>query len=432
MTNQRKPNQQLMSRVGKISHEFAFGEFNYFVHTLSNGIRIVYTPTNSPIAYTAFFINAGSRDELPQEHGLAHLIEHVIFKGTSKRKAHHIIGRMEIVGGELNAYTTKEETCIHAAFINKYLERAWDLMADIVFHASFPEHELKKEKSVIINEINSFRDNPAEVIFDDFDQRLFGDEALGRNILGTPKSLSRLERLHLLQFVERNYHTDQMVVSVVGNYPFSKVVKLAQKYFENYPARIRDFNRKKPQQKPPFNITLQKKLNQAHCVVGTQAYGFDNPRRLALLLLNDLLGGPGMNSRLNIELRERRAFAYNIESSCVSYSDTGIFSVYFGCHADKVDKCLSIIHKELDQLRNKRLSDLQLHRAKRQLMGQLAMSVENNENLMLAMGKSILVYNHFDSLTDVAQKLDNIDAGELMEVANEIFNPKLLSTLIYR
>jgi len=421
-----------MSRAGKISSEFTSGEFNYFAHTLSNGIRIVFAPTNSSIAYTAFLVNTGSRDELPQEHGLAHLIEHVIFKGTSKRKAHHIIGRMENVGGELNAYTTKEETCVHAAFLCQYLERAWELMADIIFHATFPEHELEKEKSVVIDEINSFRDNPAEAIFDDFDQRLFDNAPLGRNILGTPESLQQFERQHLFNFIERNYHTDQMVISVVGNYSFNRLVKLAQKYFEDYPARIRDTQRKKPQQRQSFNLTLKKNLNQTHCVIGTQAYGFDNPRRLALLLLNDLLGGPGMNSRLNVELRERRAYAYNIESSCVSYSDIGIFSVYFGCHAKKLEKCLSVIHKEFEQLRNKKLSDLQLYRAKRQLMGQLAMNIENNENLMMALGKSMLVYNHFDSLTDVARKLDNIDAGGLMEVANEIFNPKLLSTLIYR
>ncbi|MGC8823017.1 MAG: M16 family metallopeptidase [Bacteroidales bacterium] len=421
-----------MSRAGKIKHEFALGEFSYLVHTLSNGIRIVFAPNRSPITYTAFFINAGSRDELSHEHGLAHLIEHMIFKGTIRRKAHHIIGRMENVGGELNAYTTKEETCIHATFLNDYLERAWELMADIIFHATFPENELEKEKSVIIDEINSFRDNPAEVIFDDFDQRLFESSALGRNILGTPETLLKLERSHLLHFIERNYHTDQMVVSVVGNYSFDKLKRLAQKYFEGYPARLRDFSREKPPASPLFQVQLQKNLNQTHCVIGTQAYGFNNPRRLTLLLLNDILGGPGMNSRLNVELRERRACAYNIESSYVSYSDTGIFSVYFGCDARKLDKCLTLIHKELTQFRTKRMSDLRLHLAKRQLMGQLAISVENNENLLMALGKSILVYNHFDSLAEVAQKLDNIDASMLLDVANEIFDPQRLSTLIYK
>ncbi|MGC8803597.1 MAG: M16 family metallopeptidase [Bacteroidales bacterium] len=421
-----------MSRAGKIKHEFTLGEFSYLVHTLSNGIRIVFAPNRSPITYTAFFINAGSRDELSHEHGLAHLIEHMIFKGTIRRKAHHIIGRMENVGGELNAYTTKEETCIHATFLNDYLERAWELMADIIFHATFPENELEKEKSVIIDEINSFRDNPAEVIFDDFDQRLFESSALGRNILGTPETLLKLERSHLLHFIERNYHTDQMVVSVVGNYSFDKLKRLAQKYFEGYPARLRDFSREKPPASPLFQVQLQKNLNQTHCVIGTQAYGFNNPRRLTLLLLNDILGGPGMNSRLNVELRERRACAYNIESSYVSYSDTGIFSVYFGCDARKLDKCLTLIHKELTQFRTKRMSDLRLHLAKRQLMGQLAISVENNENLLMALGKSILVYNHFDILAEVVQKLDNIDASMLLDVANEIFDPQRLSTLIYK
>lgn len=432
MKKQKKPNQQRMSRVGRIKHEFALGEFSYLVHTLSNGIRIVFAPNRSPITYTAFFINTGSRDELFHEHGIAHLIEHVIFKGTAKRKAHHIIGRMENVGGELNAYTTKEETCIHATFLNGYLERAWELMADIIFHASFPQHELEKEKSVIIDEINSFRDNPSEVIFDDFDQRLFDGSALGRNILGTPETLLKFERSHLVQFVERNYHTDQMVVSVVGNYSYEKLKQLAQKYFEEYPVRNRDFNRIKPKETPSFNVKLKKNLSQTHCVIGAQAYGFNSPRRLTLLLLNDILGGPGMNSRLNVELRERRACAYNIESSYVSYSDTGIFSVYFGCEAQKLDKCLSVIHKEMAELRTKKLSDLRLHLAKRQLMGQLAISVENNENLLMALGKSILVYNHFDTLAEVAQKLDNIDANMLLEVANEIFDPKRLSTLIYQ
>ncbi|MCX7986214.1 MAG: insulinase family protein [Bacteroidales bacterium] len=420
-----------MSRIQILNLKSIAGDFKYLVHTLSNGIRLIYVPNRSPITYTAVFINTGSRDELAHEHGLAHLIEHVIFKGTTKRKAHHIIGRIENVGGELNAYTTKEETCIHAAFFNEYLERSWELIADIIFHASFPEHELEKEKSIIVDEINSFRDNPAELIFDDFDQRLFRNSSLGRNILGTPENLQQFKRNDLFHFIDRTYHTDEMVISIVGDYKTEKLIRLAEKYFSVFPSNFRSFRRQKPDNTSSFNEVILKDLSQSHCIIGTQAYGYENPKRLALLLLNDLLGGPGMNSRLNVALRERRGYAYNIESAFVSYSDTGIFSVYFGCDHQKLEKCISIVLKELEILRNNKLSDIKLHVAKRQLLGQLAISVENNENLMLAMGKSMLVYNHFDSLIDIAQKLDSVNSSMIIDVANEIFEPNKLCTLVY-
>ncbi len=422
---------QLKGMSKKIKLSYNINDFTYQIYTFPNGIRLVYSPTSSPITYTGFFINTGSREEQPHEHGIAHLIEHVVFKGTEKRKSHQILSRMENVGGEINAYTTKEETCVHAAFMNEYLERAWELIHDIIFHSTFPEKEIDKEKSVIVDEINSFKDNPAELIYEEFDQLLFKGSTLGRNILGTPTSLKKITRNHILHFIENNYHTDQMVISVRGNYSFKKIIKLAEKYFAPIPLKKRNFHRQKPTGVDPFTLKKKHNLNQAHCVTGTHSYGFNDPKRLTLLLINDLLGGPGMNSRLNMTLREKKALAYNIESSQVSFSDCGIFTIYFGCDSQRVEQCLSLIYKEFEKLRSQKLSYLQLNIAKRQIMGQLAISAENGENIMLSMGKSILTYNHFDTLADIAKKLEQIEASHILEIANEVLDPKRLSTLIY-
>jgi predicted Zn-dependent peptidase len=399
--------------------------------TLSNGIRVVLSQVNSPIAHAGLFINAGSRDEEQNEHGIAHLIEHVIFKGTQKRRSHHILSRLEDVGGELNAFTTKEETCIHATFMKEYLERALELIADIAFNSVFPEKELNKEIEVVIDEINSYKDNPSDLIFDDFDERLFPNDPLGRNILGKAEKLKKYNRENLLTFIKNNYHTDQMVISVVGNVTIKQVEKLALRYFCNFSTNIRNKKRAQALIGSPFNNTQKKSTYQTHCIIGTEAYSFAHPARMSMHLLNNMLGGPGMNSRLSMSLRERNGYTYNIESNYANFSDTGIFSVYFGTDKENLDKCIKLIFKEFDKLREQKLSDIQLSKAKKQLIGQLAIASESNENIMLSMGKSFLVYDKFDNLEEVCRQIESINANDVIETANEILNPEKLSFLIY-
>ncbi len=399
--------------------------------TLPNGIRVVFSPDDSYIAHIGFFINAGSRDEKPHQHGLAHFIEHVIFKGTKKRRLNQIFSRIENVGGELNAYTTKEETCIQASFLKEYLNRSLELIADIVFNASFPDNEIEKEKTVIIDEINSVKDNPSDFIFDHFDQHIFQNSSLGRSVLGDPEIILKFSRNHILQFIQSNYTTDQMVISIVGNYSEKFVKKITEKHFGWVAASKRAHQRELTLVYQPFYLEFEKNLNQSHCIIGTRAYSYSHPRRIVLALINNMLGGPGMNARLNLELREKHGYTYNIESSYSAYYDAGVFSIYFGTDRKKLKKCIDIVNKELMRLRIKKLSTLQLSIAKKQLLGQLAISSENKENLMLAMGKSFLVFNKFEDLAEIREKLDKITTTEILEVANELFEPDKLSVLIY-
>jgi len=385
----------------------------------------------TPIAHAGLFINAGSRDENQDEHGIAHLIEHVIFKGTEKRRSHHILSRMEDVGGEINAFTTKEETCIHATFMKEYLERALELIADIAFNSVFPEKELNKEIEVVIDEINSYKDNPSDLIFDDFDERLFPNDPLGRNILGKAEKLKRYKRKDLLTFIKNNYHTDQMVISIVGNVTIKQVEKLAIRHFGHFSANLRNKKRAQALIGPPFNNSQKKSTYQTHCIIGTEAYGFTHPARMSMHLLNNMLGGPGMNSRLSMSLRERNGYTYNIESNYANFSDTGIFSVYFGTDKENLDKCIKLIFKEFNKLRELKLSEIQLSKAKKQLIGQLAIASESNENIMLSMGKSFLVYDKFDNLEEVCRQIEYISSIDVLETANDILNPEKLSFLIY-
>jgi len=401
-------------------------------HTLSNGIRLIHHPVNANVAHCGIILNTGSRDEKEEEWGIAHYIEHVVFKGTTKRKAYHILSRMEDVGGELNAYTTKEETCVYTTFLDKDYKRALELIGDITFNSVFPEKELEKEKEVILDEINSYKDSPSELIFDDFEELIFKGDPIGRNILGTPKHIKAFKRDDILKFIKNNYHTDQMVISSVGNIQFSKLVKMVEKFFGHIPASTRTSERKKPNSYKPRTQTLIKKTYQRHCVMGNIAYDLNDERRIPLSLLTNVLGGPGMNSRLNLSLRERHGLAYNIESNYTPYVDTGVFSIYFGTDKGYLDKCLSLINKEMDLLCNKKLGTGQLKRAKNQMIGQIAISSENNENLMLSIGKSFLLYNRIDSLEELYQKIENITATQLLEVANEILNKDRLTTLMYK
>lgn len=401
-------------------------------HTLSNGIRLIHRPVNANVAHCGIILNTGSRDENEEEWGIAHFIEHVVFKGTTKRKAYHILSRMEDVGGELNAYTTKEETCIYSTFLDKDYQRALELISDITFNSVFPEKELGKEKEIVLDEINSYKDSPSELIFDDFEELIFKQDPIGRNILGTPKHIKAFKRDDILNFLRNNYHTDQMVISSVGNIEFKKLIKIVEKHFGHIPGNIRTNKRVKPNSYIPRAQTLIKNTYQRHCILGNIAYDLNDERRIPLSLLTNILGGPGMNSRLNLTLREKHGLAYNIESNYTPYADTGVFSIYFGTDKEYLDRCLRLIYKELDLLCTKKLGAGQLKRAKNQMIGQIAISSENNENLMLSVGKSFLLYNRVDSLKEIYEKVELITSEELLEIANEILNKDRLTTLMYK
>jgi len=405
---------------------------NFQSVTLDNGIKIVHGRTDSPVAYACIMVNVGTRDELDNEHGIAHFIEHVIFKGTKRRKAYHIMSRLEDVGGELNAYTTKEETVVHATFLKEDYHRSIELLYDIVFRSTFPEKELEKEKEVILDEINSYKDSPSELIFDDFEELIYPNHPFGRNILGTKKHLKRFTKASIQSFMGRTYNTDQIVYCSIGNIPFSRVVKLANRYFGTVSENHRQFSRTTIPASNPKTSIVNKGTFQKHCMIGCRTYDLYHPNRIGMFLLNNILGGPGQNSRLNLSLRERSGYAYNVESSYTPYSDTGIFSIYFGTDKANLEKSLGVVHAELDSIQKVKLGVQQLSKAKRQLLGQLAISSENTESLMLNVARSYLNYQSFDGFDKVFAKVESISAAELIEIANEVLNLKNLSTLIYK
>ncbi len=405
-------------------------EFHFF--TLPNGIRLIHLESTSKVAHCGFFINTGSRDEIHDEHGIAHLIEHLIFKGTSHRKAFHILSRMEDVGGEVNAYTTKEETCIHASFLLEYYDRFLELLSDILFNSTFPEKAIETEKEVVLDEINSYKDSPSEQIYDDFEDQVFMNHPLGRSILGNPEDLPKLSREQIIKFIENRYNTDQMVLASVGNINFSRLKKLFEKYFKDVPTRLRNFTRQPFVQYLPMHKQVEMNTNQVHVVYGNMAYNLNDERRMALHLLNNILAGPGMISRLNLSLRERHGYSYNVESNYSPYTDSGIFSVYFSTDKGYVNKCINIMLKEFDRLQNELMGGVQLKKAKQQIVGQLAISIENLENQMLSIGKSYMVYNKVDSMETIYKKIEDITAAQLRDVAREILNKEKLSSLIFK
>ncbi len=404
----------------------------YFHHVLSNGIRLVHKPVASYVAHLGLTINAGSRDEESHEQGMAHFIEHLIFKGTHKRKAYHVLSHMENVGGEINAYTSKEDTCVYASFMNVHYARCMDLISDIVFHSVFPEREILKEKDVVMDEINSYKDNPGEQILDDFDEIIFKDHPLGANILGTPKHLKKFRRNGIFDFIQKNYITSEMVISSVGNIEFARLVKYAERYFGGFPQTYRAVPRKKFEMYQPESKYIKRRNHQVHCVIGNEAYNVDDKNKTTLVLLNNILGGPGLNSRLNMAVREKHGFCYIIESQYQPYSDTGLFSIYLGTDKYFLDKTLALVQKEMFLLREKRLGKLQLKRAKQQLQGQVAISFESNLHEMLSIGKSMLMYDKIDSIEQINEKIERITSSDLLEVANDIFEPSRLSMLVYK
>ncbi len=402
------------------------------IFQLSNGIRVIHKPTTGNVAHCGFVINTGSRDETLLENGLAHFIEHAIFKGTLKRKTHHILNRIDSVGGEINAFTTKENTNVYASFTTEYFERAVDLLADIIFNSTFPEKELIKEKEVIIDEIYSYQDTPYEQIYDDFEEQIFKNHPLGMNILGTIESISKLKRDNVISFFNKHYATDEIVLSVVGNIPLKKVKRIAEKYLGTITQRPIAAKRDNYKNYTPQSKSILKDTHQAHCVIGNIAYGSFHEKRNTFMLLNNILGGPAMNSRLNMGLREKYGLTYNIESSYNLYSDVGLFSVYLGTDIKHIDKSIALVKKELKKLKTKKLSSSQLKNAKRQFLGQTTIAEENNCNVMLGQGKSLLLYNKVEDLTTVFEKINAITELDLLDVANEVFDENELSTLLYQ
>ena len=404
-------------------------EFTIF--TLANGLRVIHKEVDRPVAHCGILINAGSRDEQTDESGIAHFIEHAIFKGTKRRRAYHILNRLDSVGGEFDAYTSKEQTVIYASFLSEYYERAIELLSDVVLNSEFPEKEIAKEKEVVLDEIKSYQDSPADQIYDDFESLVFKSHALGNPILGSPESIALFDRKKILNFTDRLYRAENMVFSSVGAISEKKLRRKIEKHFGSLkPENIQ-------KSRLPFQGNAPKKQHeykgnvQTHCMMGKACFGADHPKRIGLSLLNNLLGGPAMNSILNLKVREKYGFTYNIESNYSPYSDSGIFSIYLGTDPKFIDRCLSIIFKELKVLRQKKLSKNKLHLAKQQLKGQIALARESNSNLMLSYGKSLLTKNNVKGIELIHREIEAINSDEIMEIAREILDEKEFTFLFF-
>lgn len=424
----------------------------YYTETLPCGLRLVCAPSNSDVAYCGIAIDAGTRDELETESGLAHFCEHLTFKGTYRRRSWHILNRMELVGGDLNAYTGKEETIYYSAFLKEHFSRAVDLLTDIVLGSTYPQTEMIKEVEVVIDEIESYNDSPSELIFDEFENLIFNGHPLGRNILGEAPRLRELRSEDVQRFADRLYTLTNMVFFVYGKIEpkiirrelDKALVKVAQSLPEDAPLRQEILNptttvatdnranRSEPPTYIPQEVIRKKDTHQAHVLIGTRAYSARDPRHLSLYLLNNILGGPGMNSRLNISLREKNGLVYTVESVMTTYTDTGVWSVYFGCDPHDISRCKRLVMKELKRLADQPLSESALKAAKQQIKGQIGISYENSESVALAMGKTFLHYRQTRDKERLFQKIDALTAEDLHAVAKEMFQPENLTTLIYK
>lgn len=404
-------------------------KYNY--HQLNNKIKIIHKQVDTAVTHVGLVVNTGTRDELPEENGIAHFIEHTIFKSTKKRNTYQVLSYLENVGGDVNAYTTKEETFFYASVLNRYFDRALDLLADIVFNAAFHEKDLETEKEVVIEEINSYKDNPAELIFDEFENQIFAGHPLGTFILGTPKSVRRFHRKDIINFLQRTYHTNQMVIAVVGNLPFKKCIRDIQKHFEQIPEQLRQFERQPFQDYHVQHIQKRIRTNQAHLIIGCPLPRYEEQKHLTASLLNNLLGGPGLNTRLNMSIREKKGYVYSIESAYASLSDASLFTIYAGMDKKNFEKCYEIIMKELEKLRKQKLGTLQLQRAKLQLIGQNCISNESNVTEMLAIGKNHLIYKEVETIPEMLKQVEKITAEEVLEMANEMLCEERLSSLAY-
>lgn len=399
---------------------------------LRNGIKLLHRRRVGEVAHLALMVNAGMRDERPDENGLAHFIEHLVFKGTKRRKAYHILSCLENVGGDLNAYTTKEETCIHASFLKEHLGKAMDLFADVIFNSIFPENEMEKEKEVILDEINSYRDTPADEIFDEFENLLYRGHQLGRNILGTIDLVSGYSRGDIVRFHKSHYAPDRMILACIGDVTFEDFRRMAEKYFADCEGDAVPFERVPFTPLPATTRIEERTSHLTHVVIGGLAYPYNDDRKLKLILLNNILGGPGMNTRLNLNIREKYGFAYTIESQYNAYSDTGNYTVYMGVDPHSQDKSIELVFKELNKLMTQKLGTLQLSNAKKQLIGQVALSNESGMNDLLGMIRAGFFEEHIETLPETIARLEKITAEELLEVANETFRRDDASLLVFQ
>ncbi len=427
----------------------------YNTYTLDNGLRIIHLPSDSQVVYCGYQINAGTRNEEPGEEGLAHFCEHVTFKGTERRKAWHILNCLESVGGDLNAYTNKEGTVYYSAILKEHIARAVDLLSDIVFHSVYPQAEIDKEVEVICDEIESYNDSPAELIYDEFENILFKGSPLGHNILGTAEQVRSFTTEDALRFTRKLYRPDNAIFFAYGDIDFKKLVKLLKtlnfehgtlnfmnsKTSETPTAEMEADDANHKVQSSKFNvqskvegqtIVMQKNTHQAHVMIGTRAYDVNDDRRMPLYLLNNMLGGPGMNAKLNLALREHNGLVYTVESTMVAYGDTGTWSIYFGCDEHDVKRCLRLVRKELDKFMQKPLSDAQLKAAKKQIKGQIGVACDNRENFALDFGKSFLHYGWEKNVDRLYEQVDEITAAQIQAVAQELFNKDRLTTLIFK
>ena len=430
----------------------------YNTYTHDNGLRIIHLPSDSKVVYCGYQINAGTRNEEPGEEGLAHFCEHVTFKGTERRKAWHILNCLESVGGDLNAYTNKEGTVYYSAILKEHIARAVDLLTDIVFHSVYPQAEIDKEVEVICDEIESYNDSPAELIYDEFENIIFKGSPLGHNILGTAEQVRSFKTEDALRFTRKLYRPDNAIFFAYGDIDFKKLVRLLKKSFLSEERRVkseettfgdrRESQFNSPEAQAQFNIqhstfntqhsfegqtiVMQKNTHQAHVMIGTRAYDVNDSRRMPLYLLNNMLGGPGMNAKLNLALREHNGLVYTVESTMVAYGDTGIWSIYFGCDEHDVKRCLRLVRKELDKFMQKPLSEAQLKAAKKQIKGQVGVACDNRENFALDFGKSFLHYGWEKNVDRLYEQVDEITAEQIQAVAQELFDKDRLTTLIFR
>lgn len=405
----------------------------YSEHTLPNGIRLAHREvTHTKIVHCGIMLDIGSRDEKPHQVGLAHFWEHMAFKGTKKRKSYHIINKLEVVGGELNAYTTKEKICFYASVLDNHFDKAIDILSDITFHSIFPERQIEKERGVILEEMSMYLDSPEDAIQDELDSLVFQNHTLGNNILGTKESVQSFTQNDLKNFVEENLDTSKIAVSVVGNISFKKAIRLVEKYLLDIPSRSNRSLRTKPTNYEPQNLSIEKSINQAHVALGIPSYSLHDKNRFAYFTLIHLLGGSGMNSRLNASLREKHGLVYGIDANYTAFTDSGYTSIFYATEPKKLKKANQLVYKELELLKTKPLGSLQLKNLKEQLMGQLAMSDESNQSYMLMMAKSLLDLNKVNTLEEVFSKIKVIEANDLRNIAVEALHLEKFSNLTYK